>query len=63
MNVGLRYGAVTDDTVPALPVVKLDGETTAAPTPNYVEGWTPVNGDRVAVLVSGGDRLVIGVKQ
>jgi hypothetical protein len=63
MNVGLRYGAVTDDTSPSTPEVKLDGETTAAPTPNYAAGYTPVNADRVAVLVSGGDRMVIGVKQ
>lgn len=63
MSVGLRKGAVTDDTSPSTPLVKLDGETTPAPTTNYAAGYTPTNGDRVAVLVDDGDRIVIGVKQ
>ncbi len=59
----VRYGAVTDATSASTPVVRLDGETTAAAVPNYAAGYIPVNGHRVAVLVSGSDRVLIGKRQ
>ncbi len=57
------YGAVTVATPAGSPTVKLDGEVSAAPCPNYAAGYVPVVGNRVCVLVTGGDRIVIGVKQ
>ncbi len=59
----VRYGAVTVATPIGSPTVKLDGETTAAVVQNYAAGYTPVVGDRVVVLVSGSDRVIVGKKQ
>lgn len=57
----LEFGEVTSAASFQKPTVKLDGEATAMPTVNYTT-WTPVVGNRVAVLVVGGNRVLIGVK-
>ena len=57
-----RFGVVTDATSATKPLVRLDGDTTPAPTPNYAVGYTPANGHRVLVLVTGSDRELIGKK-
>jgi hypothetical protein len=56
-------GTVTDATSASIPIVKLDGETTAAGIQNYAVGYTPVNGHRVLVVVQGSGRFLIGKKQ
>lgn len=56
-------GIVTDATDPARPLVRLDQDSTAAPTANWASGYsTPVNGDRVMVLIpADGGRFIVGV--
>jgi hypothetical protein len=56
--VNVVTGTVTDDSDPTHPVVQVDGET---PKAVKAQAWyTPVNGDRVAVIIQGGYRLCIG---
>ncbi len=60
----VEQGVVTVATPPALPLVRLSGDTVAAPTPNWAAGYTPVATDEVLVLLDGsGGRRLIGVRQ
>jgi hypothetical protein len=61
--VRLSKGEVTDATVSYNPTVLLYGSTTAGPAHNYVDGYVPVLGDQVLVIVDGSTRFLIGVMQ
>jgi hypothetical protein len=54
----VAMGTVTDATDPTHPVVQLDGETAKAI--RSLSSYTPVNADRVFVIVDGGFRLCLG---
>jgi hypothetical protein len=56
--VNVVTGTVTDATDPVYPIIQVDGETPKAI--RSVASYTPVNSDRVFVLVKGGFRLCIG---
>jgi hypothetical protein len=58
-GVELVKGTVTDDSVAALPVIELAGETGVG-VPSLAS-YTPTNGDRPWVLIAGGTRLCLGV--
>jgi hypothetical protein len=54
----VAMGTVTDATSASSPEIQVDGETAKA-TP-CLDSYTPVNADRVFVIVDGGFRLCIG---
>jgi hypothetical protein len=57
--VSLEAGEVVDATSATEPTVRLDGDTEAWATLNHAAGYTPVNGDRVLVLVENFKRRYI----
>jgi hypothetical protein len=57
--VSLEAGTVVNATDATHPTVRLDGDTEAWATLNHAAGYTPVNGDRVLVLVENYKRRYI----
>lgn len=59
-GLGLRYGKVAAGYTTGRPTVVMDGETVATAALPYLASYTPAANDRVAVLVRGASKLVLG---
>jgi hypothetical protein len=58
MSRNFTFGEVTDATDPTHPIVQVDSETAKAIP--CLDHYTPVNGDRVLVLLGNPGRVVAG---
>ncbi len=60
----IRFGYITVATPTATPTVRLQGDSVGVATRNYVQGYTPVYNQYVAVLVEDNKRIcMIGIAQ